>query len=269
MASPVPVPSPKAASQALTAELRDALLHDQLVLHYQPLVDLSTGTPVGYEALVRWAHPRRGLLSPRQFLFAAEQDGLIDDLGAWVLREACRQIVAWQPAWGDRRYVSVNVAASQIAAGILLPQVDAALATSGLDPLQLQLEVTESSIMTDFSEAERLMREVHQLGVRWALDDFGTGYSCLSYLRRFPVQVLKIDKSFVDDITDDDTGGPLVDGIIAMARNLRMSVVAEGIENAEQGMRVRGMGGDLGQGFFYAKPLPPEAVLAYHGLIAP
>lgn len=247
----------------LATELRSAIADDELHLVYQPIVDLATERTVGYEALVRWTHPSRGPLSPLDFIPIAERTGLIVELGAWVLHTACRQMAAWQAEFPEPRYVSVNVAGAQLQSGALSGQVRAALNASGLPPEQLLLEVTESSLIEDMEYSEEIMADVRQLGARFALDDFGTGYSSLSYLRRFPVQVLKIDKSFIDDVTDQESGGPLVHAIVNMAASLRLSVVAEGIEHDVQAEMLRGYGCDLAQGYRFSRPLNVEDVLPF------
>ena len=247
----------------LATELRAAIADDELHLVYQPIVDLATERTVGYEALVRWTHPARGPLSPIDFIPIAERTGLIVELGAWVLHTACRQMAAWQSEFSEPRYVSVNVAGAQLQSGALSGQVRAALGASGLPSHLLLLEVTESSLIEDMAFSEEIMADVRQLGARFALDDFGTGYSSLSYLRRFPVQVLKIDKSFIDDVTDQDSGGPLVHAIVNMAASLRLSVVAEGIEHDVQAEMLRGYGCDLAQGYRFSRPLNVADVLPF------
>jgi EAL domain-containing protein (putative c-di-GMP-specific phosphodiesterase class I) len=204
---------------------------------YQPIVDLKTGEVMGYEALIRWTHPTRGPLSPGEFIPIAEQSALIVDLGGWVLRTATRQLAAWQRTWQDERYVSVNVAASQLSTRALKSQVSAALKESGLGPEHLLLEVTESSLIEDIDDSITQMHQVRALGVRFALDDFGTGYSSLNYLRRFPVDVLKVDKTFIDALNEPE-GKLLVRAIINMAASLHLRVVAEGIEHVDQAVEL-------------------------------
>lgn len=245
---------------ALTADLRRAIERDELHLVYQPIVDLETGRTLGYEALARWNHPQRGLLSPAEFIPLAESTGLIVPLGGWALREACRQVQRWQQDWSDRRYISVNVAGQQLAAGVFPEQVREALALSGLPAEQLLLEVTESSLIENIDSALQQMAEVKALGARFALDDFGTGYSSLSYLRQFRVDVVKVDKSFIDDVIETD-GSSLVEAIVHMAASLRMKVVAEGIEADEQTDELRRLGCDLGQGFRFSRPLQASDVM--------
>ncbi|MBJ7470165.1 MAG: bifunctional diguanylate cyclase/phosphodiesterase [Solirubrobacteraceae bacterium] len=246
---------------ALTADLRRAIAREELHLVYQPIVDLKTNRVLGYEALARWHHPVRGLLSPAEFIPLAEATGLIVPLGGWALREACRQVQLWQQTWGERRYISVNVAGQQLAAGVLPEQVRSALFASGLPAEQLLLEVTESSLIESIDSALGQMAEVKALGARFALDDFGTGYSSLSYLRQFRVDVVKVDKSFIDDVIERD-GSSLVEAIVHLASSLRMMVVAEGIEADAQAEELRRLGCDLGQGYRFSRPLQAGDVLA-------
>ncbi|MEH3053844.1 MAG: bifunctional diguanylate cyclase/phosphodiesterase [Patulibacter minatonensis] len=243
----------------LATELRDAIEAGELHLVYQPIVELSSGRIAGYEALVRWNHPTRGPLSPAQFIPLAEQNGLIVDLGGWVLRTATAQFAEWQSRWTDQRYVSVNIAAAQLSTHVLEQQVRSALEASGLAPELLLLEVTESSLIDDLDGSIAQMDQVRELGTRFALDDFGTGYSSLSYLRRFPVDVLKVDKSFIDALGEVD-GSALVRAIIDMAIVLRLRVVAEGIEEGHQAMLLRQFDCDLGQGFHFSRPVTAEDV---------
>lgn len=245
---------------AIQAELTLALERQEFTLVYQPIVNLAERRIVGYEALVRWIHPERGMVSPADFIPVAEQTGQIVALGSWVLREACRQLAEWQRAWGDERYVSVNVASQQLQREDFAAHVSAALADSGLPARQLLLEVTESSLINDTVGSERRVNALRQLGVGLAIDDFGTGYSSLSYLHRFSFDVLKIDKSFIDHITEDGSGNALVDAIVNMARSLRLRVVAEGMEQSEQVEALALMRCELGQGYHYSRPLPAADV---------
>ncbi len=245
----------------LTADLRRAIEHDELHLVYQPIIDLKTKRALGYEALARWNHPERGLLSPAEFIPLAEATGLIVPLGGWALREACRQARVWQEGWADRRYISVNVAGQQLAAGVLPDQVREALAASGLPAEQLLLEVTESSLIENIDSTLAQMAEVKALGARFALDDFGTGYSSLSYLRQFRVDVVKVDKAFIDDVIEAD-GSSLVEAIVHMASSLRMKVVAEGIEADQQADELCRLGCDFGQGFRFSRPLAASDVMS-------
>lgn len=238
----------------LAAELRAALESDGLHLVYQPIVAARTGEVAGYEALVRWNHPTRGPMSPAEFIPIAEQSNLIVELGGWVLRTAAAQMAAWQARWDDDRYVSVNVAASQLTTRALLPQVRAALDASRLRSDRLVLEVTESSLIDDVEASIAQMKEVQAVGVSFALDDFGTGYSSLSYLQRFPVDLLKIDKTFIDAIGDHD-GLLLVRAIVNMAASLQLRVVAEGVETPDQAEALQRFGCHLLQGYHFSRPV--------------
>lgn len=244
----------------LKADLAHAIRHEELTLAYQPILDISRSEIVGYEALVRWIHPVRGFISPGEFIPVAEQTGLIVELGTWVLNEACRQLAEWRPGFERPRYVSVNVAGQQLQREDFPDVVAAALERSGLHACSLLLEVTESSLISDVEGSQRRMEAVRASGVRFAIDDFGTGYSSLSYVHRFPLDILKIDKSFIDELTTSRHGRALVDAIVKMAASLDLKVVAEGIEECEQLQTLRDIGCGLGQGFYFARPLPPLEV---------
>ena len=230
-------------------QLERAIENEELVLHYQPIVDLDLGRVAGFEALVRWQHPERGFLGPGEFIPLAEETGLIVPLGRWVLREACRQATQWAGA----PYLSVNVAGAQLEQPGFLAEVESALADGGLCAERLVLEVTESSLVDDL-EAERL-QALRRLGVRLAIDDFGTGYSSLSYLRKFPMDVLKIDRSFTRDACEDSA---LLHAIVAMGESLGLVLVPEGIEEQEQADALRALGCRLGQGFLFGRPVPAD-----------
>ncbi|GIF15498.1 putative bifunctional diguanylate cyclase/phosphodiesterase [Actinoplanes teichomyceticus] len=245
----------------LAGELHDAIVQGQLRLVYQPVFDLETGALHGAEALVRWRHPTRGFVSPGDFIPVAERSGLIVPLGSWVLREACEQLARWRAAFGPGAIeaINVNVAVRQLRDGGFVDEVAAVLSETGLTSRNLIIEVTESSVVDGWQVRETL-QALHEMGVRLALDDFGTGQSSLSLLRAFPVDVLKLDKSFVDGIAEGaDRGRLAVAAAVAqLAEYLQLKAVAEGIENAEQLERLREMGYRYGQGFFMAKPLPAE-----------
>lgn len=243
----------------LGSELHNAIIRHELFLLYQPVFDIGTGRLHGAEALVRWKHPVRGFVSPGDFIPVAERSGLIVPLGAWVLREACRQLAAWQREHGPGaiRAINVNVAVRQLRESGFVDEVAAALSDHGLLPHNLVLEVTESSV-ADGRQVRETLHALHEMGVRLALDDFGTGQSSLSLLRAFPVDVLKLDKSFVDGIADGEDRGRLAvaAAVAQLAEYLQLSAVAEGIETEVQLDRLRDMGYRLGQGFFMSKPLP-------------
>jgi len=239
--------------------LRSALERNEFVLHYQPQVDLKSGRIVGMEALIRWQHPELGMVPPARFVGVAEDTGLIVPIGAWVMRTACAQSKAWQDAGLGKLRVAVNLSARQFGAADLVPCIEAALRDTGLEAECLELELTESLFMGDVTPAVELLHRMKALGVHLSIDDFGTGYSSFSYLSRFPIDVLKIDRSFVADITHDANDAAIVDSIIALAHNLRLSVIAEGVETAEQLDYLRRQGCDEMQGYHFSRPLPAQA----------
>jgi EAL domain-containing protein (putative c-di-GMP-specific phosphodiesterase class I) len=244
----------------LEADLRLALERDELALHYQPTVDLGTGAIVGCEALVRWHHPVRGIVSPLDFIGIAEATGLIVPLGRWVLVEACRQAVAWGAGTTRRLKMAVNVSVRQFDHDDLAALVSDVLAETGMPADQLCLEMTESVLLTDTDENLTQLLRLKQLGVTLAMDDFGTGYSSLAYLRRFPMDTLKIDRSFVDRLGGDSADEALVRTIVRLGQSLGMATVAEGIEEPVQLAALRGMGCDLAQGYLFSRPVAaPEA----------
>ncbi|HEY7273113.1 MAG TPA: EAL domain-containing protein [Actinoplanes sp.] len=242
---------------ALRSDLSDAVAQDQLVLRFQPIVDLPTEAMVGVEALVRWNHPTRGLLAPDQFIDVAEESGAIVEIGGWVLREALRTIVEWKVSTPDSslQYVSVNVSARQFRTPGFVDQVRAALADTGAPPQSLLLEITESLLLRDADTVAADLRTLRGLGVRIAIDDFGTGYSSLSYLRHMPVDKLKIDKSFIDEILHSDEQLALVEAIVNLARTLRLAVIAEGIEHPAHRFKLMELGCPYGQGYLFSKPV--------------
>jgi diguanylate cyclase (GGDEF)-like protein/PAS domain S-box-containing protein len=239
-------------------DLRHAVVRGELRLHYQPVVELETGRVVGVEALLRWQHPVHGLVSPDAFIGVAEESGLIVPVGRWVLSEACRQVAKWQRATGLPLRLSVNISARQLQAPRLAEHVARTLRSTGVRPNDLVLEITESMLVDD---AERTIAKLHllrELGVRLAIDDFGTGYSSLNYLRRLPVDVLKIDRSFVQGIGTESELAALTGAIVGIGRDLGLDTVAEGIEEQSQLDALRAMGCALGQGYLFAKALPAD-----------
>lgn len=242
----------------LEGALRQALEREEFRLHYQPKVDLASGRIIGCEALVRWYHPQRGLVSPADFIPLTEETGLIVPLGTWVLKEACRQARAWQIDGLPVLSVAVNLSARQFRKGDLPQLVNETLQDVGLDPTLLELELTESMVMDDPAGAERTMRTLKNLGVGLSLDDFGTGYSSLNYLRRFPVDNLKIDRSFIHHVATDPSGASVVASVIDIAHNLGLTAVAEGVETREQLAFLIGCGCDMLQGYLFSKPLPAK-----------
>ena len=242
--------------------LHEAIDDEQFALQYQPIVDLRTARVAGVEALVRWRHPARGLLGPFHFIELAEESGAIVAIGAWVLRAALAEFARWRRDDPDisLRYLSVNVSARQFRTPGFVDQVRAALADAGARPEWLLLEITESLVLRDAEQVWADLRTLRALGVRIAIDDFGTGYSSLSYLRQMPVDVLKLDKSFIDDILASEHQRALVDAIVTLAHNLDLAVVAEGIEQPGQRSALAGMGCRYGQGYLFAKPVWPDEI---------
>jgi diguanylate cyclase (GGDEF)-like protein/PAS domain S-box-containing protein len=244
----------------LRADLQRALDNDEFALHYQPIVSMETGGVVGVEALVRWMHPQRGLVNPDAFIPLAEETGLVVPLGLRVLERACRQVVEWSVA-NPGLSVSINVSQRQLRRGEFGDEVGQVLAATGIEPSRIALEITESAIMADVETTIERLQALKALGVRLAVDDFGTGYSSFSWLRQLPVDVLKIDKEFVDELGRREQGGFLVAAIIDLAHNLGLRTVAEGIERPTQLARLKDMHCDLGQGYHVGKPMPPDQVV--------
>jgi diguanylate cyclase (GGDEF)-like protein len=237
---------------ALETGLRRALERDELRLHYQPKVDLATGHICGMEALLRWQHPQMGPVAPDRFIPIAEESGLILPIGTWVLKTACMQNRAWQLQGMQRFPVAVNLSPRQFAEESLLDDIKSALADSGLEASDLELEITESMVMNDPEQAVNTLRRLKHLGIRVAIDDFGTGYSSLAYLKRFPIDSVKVDRSFVEDIPQDVDSMAIAQAIIAMAHTLRLKVVAEGVESEAQVSFLRGEGCDEIQGHYFS-----------------
>jgi diguanylate cyclase (GGDEF)-like protein len=247
----------------LEADLARAIRQGELVMHYQPEVDLRTNRIIGFEALVRWNHSRRGLLPPAEFIPIAEETGLILPLGQWGLAEACRQMVEWRSTGSEslkKARISVNLSAKQLEQPDLVSHVEQVLTATGLNPASLRLEVTESSLIADTPTAQSNMLALEKLGVGLHMDDFGTGYSSLDYLQRFPFDTLKIDRSFVRGIVYDHESRLIVGSILHLARSFGMDVVAEGIEDAEQLEELRTMGCPCGQGFYFARPMDAASI---------
>jgi EAL domain-containing protein (putative c-di-GMP-specific phosphodiesterase class I) len=250
----------------LEQRLLEALEKGQFELHYQPLIDLSAGEISGFEALVRWRHPDRGLIAPADFIAVAEDSGLIVEIGRWVFGEACRALAALRRARpepeGRRYFMTVNVSGRQLQDARFLEAVQQVVSENGIDPEDLTLEVTESMLMQDPDRAARTLDAAAESGFVIALDDFGTGYSSLSYLHRFPIDTLKVDRSFVAALEDEGQSGAIVRSIVQLARGLSMRVVGEGIETDEQARLMRALGCDCGQGYFYAPPADLDTVAA-------
>jgi EAL domain-containing protein (putative c-di-GMP-specific phosphodiesterase class I) len=245
----------------LKEELRLAIEREELRLYFQPIVDLHTGLTVATEALVRWEHPRRGLVAPSEFVPLAEETGLILSLGQWVLEEACQQARAWSGDGGcdvPDIAVHVNLSAVELRDRQLCERVRATLDRTGLDPRRLVFEITETLLLDDAESVCETLAELRALGVRFALDDFGTGYSSLSYLHTLPLDMLKVAKSFVDGLGRGGRDASFVRMIIELARTLGMSVIAEGIETAEQAQALAALQCEYGQGFHLGRPSPMQ-----------
>jgi len=244
----------------LESDLRQALAQGEFLLHYQPKVELATGLIIGTEALLRWRHPRRGLVPPKEFISLAEETGLIAAIGEWALAAACARTKAWQDQGFARLSVAVNLSARQFADPMLLPKLTGIIRESGLHPSSLELEITESMVMSHGESAVAVLESLKSIGVTIAIDDFGTGYSSLAYLKRFPIDAIKIDRSFIQDIPADSDDKKITRAIIAMAHSMRLKVVAEGVETAEQLSFLRTQRCDAVQGYFLYRPLQEDAV---------
>jgi EAL domain-containing protein (putative c-di-GMP-specific phosphodiesterase class I) len=243
----------------LEMDLREAVDGDQLFLVYQPTFDLQTEAVRGVEALVRWRHPTRGIVTPDHFIGLAEDAGLIVPIGRWVLREACRQAAEWH-ATGRTIGMSVNVSGRQLDDDRIGEDVRRALADTGLDPAALTLEVTETALMRDPDATARRLHALKELGVRIAIDDFGTGYSSMAYLRQFPVDAMKIDRAFISDIAASKESAALVHTLVQLGKTLELETLGEGIEEPAQLRNLQHEQCDSGQGFLFARPLPPAEI---------
>jgi diguanylate cyclase (GGDEF)-like protein len=243
---------------AFESNLRHALEDRQFEIHYQPKVDCKTGRITGVEALLRWRHPDLGLVPPSKFIPVAEETGLIVPIGRWVLRNACRQLMAWRRAGFPAMRMAVNLSGRQFADDRLLDDVRTILAETALPPDSLEIEITESVLMADVRKTRAVLKAFRALSIRLSVDDFGTGYSSLSNLKRFPVDTIKVDRSFVRDLATNDEDKAIANAIIAMGRTLGMSIVAEGVETDAQASFLRDQGCDEIQGFFYSRPVPPS-----------
>ncbi len=244
----------------LENELHGALERGEMLVYYQPLIDLHSGQITAMEALVRWQHPTLGLISPVKFIPIAEANGLIVPIGEWVLRTACTQNRIWQLAEFTPIRISVNLSSRQFEQSNLVEVVSQILEETGLKASYLELEVTESFLMADIERSVKTLKQLRELGICLALDDFGTGYSSLNYLKRFPVNMLKIDRSFVQDVTSNPDSAAITDAIIALAKSLRLNITAEGVETQEQLDYLRMRGCDEGQGFYFSRPVPADII---------
>lgn len=245
------------------SELHEALRNRQFELHYQPKVDTLTGRVDSAEALIRWRHPQRGLVPPNEFISIADECGLLDAIGEWVLFEACRQAKAWQNEGLPSVRVAVNLASSQFRLANLVDQIRRALEASGLNPQLLEVELTETAVMSDAEESIQILEAISRMGVLVSVDDFGTGYSSMSYLRRFPIDKLKIDRCFVDQMTRRPEDASIVQAIISLAHSLHLKVIAEGVETPEQLALLAELGCDQYQGFHFSPALEPTQFLAF------
>ncbi len=248
----------------IESDLRQAVAQSAFFLCYQPIFDLRTSQLYGFEALIRWQHPEKGLISPADFIPTAEETGLIVPIGKWVLREACQQFQHWQVRFPQIRdlKLSVNLSGKQIQEPTLLTTIDQILAESGLDGSCLRLEITESMLMDSGADSSHLLQQLRDRNILLSIDDFGTGYSCLSYLHRLPVNTLKVDRSFVDQMTQDAESYEIVRTVVTLAHTLGMTVVAEGVETAAQIEALKDLNCEFAQGYFFAKPLPQQAAEA-------
>ena len=241
----------------LETELRRALERDEFLVYYQPIIHIVTGEVLGFESLVRWRHPKRGIILPGEFIPAAEQTGLIVALGEWVLRESCRQLKSWHEQFpgNSELSISVNLSCKQFMQPDLVARIAKTLESTGLEPRFLKLEITESHVMENSDVAITIMNSLRELGVQLSIDDFGTGYSSLSYLQRLPINYLKIDRSFISLMDSNYENGEIVRAIIMLARNLKMQVIAEGIETEKQSQQLIDLNCTLGQGYYYSRPV--------------
>ena len=254
--------SAMAARLQLCNDLGQALKRDELILHYQPIVELASGTVIGVEALVRWQHPERGLLHPGEFIAAAEASGQIVELGGWVLRAAAKQQAAWAREGLGHLFIAVNASAQQFKRNVLPEQLQLALDESGAEARRLQIELTEHTLIEDVETNVQILASLRARGIQIAIDDFGTGLSSLAYLKRLPIDKLKIDRSFVNDLTTGDEDTAIVATILSLARALHLDVVAEGIENVQQQEILQRLGAQHGQGYLFSRPVPAERIRA-------
>jgi diguanylate cyclase (GGDEF)-like protein len=247
---------------AMESSLRRAIERNEFLLHYQPKLDLRTGAIGGVEALIRWQHPDLGMVPPIQFIKLAEETGLIVEIGEWVLKTACEQNKQWRDQGIPPMRVAVNLSARQFAQKTLVSDVARTIAQSGLTPDCLELEITESLVMDNPESAAETLHKLKNMGISLSIDDFGTGFSSLAYLKRFPIDCIKIDRSFIKDIPTEADDMAITRGIIALGHSLRLKIIAEGVETKEQQDFLRSNGCDEMQGFLFSKPLPAEQVTA-------
>jgi EAL domain-containing protein (putative c-di-GMP-specific phosphodiesterase class I) len=250
--------------QKMETDLRYAIVCNELEVYYQPIVSLDTMRLYGFEALVRWNHPQNGLITPADFIPLSEDTGLVIPMTVQILKASCQQAIEWQQKYPQLRYLamSVNLSGKHFSDSSLVGQIESILQETGIEPQCLKLEITESSTMEDAEKAIEKLREIKRLGVKLSIDDFGTGYSSLSYLRRFPLDTLKIDRSFVSAMDESTESDEIVNTIMALAKSLKLDVVAEGIENVEQLKHLRRLGCEYGQGYLFSCPLTVTGVEA-------
>ena len=252
------------ARKNMERDLRQALERDELQLYYQPRVNIKTGEMVGAEALLRWQHPEKGMVPPNEFIPIAESTGLIMEIGAWVLNTACAQHVAWRDAGLSAISVAVNLSAVQFRSASLIETVSQAIKDTGIEPSYLELEITESMIMDRIESVLQILQWFRNLGIQMSIDDFGTGYCSLGYLKRFPVNNLKIDRSFVRGVIEEEDDAAIVKTIITLSRNLGLKVVAEGVETNAQLEFLRQQGCEEAQGYYFSRPVPADQLIAWH-----
>jgi two-component system CheB/CheR fusion protein len=241
---------------SLGTDLHHALERNELLLHFQPIVDINSGKIAGMEALLRWQHPEQGMIPPLKFIPLAEETGLIVPIGEWVLRSACEHLKEWQDQDYDVCRVAINLSSIQFRQKNLVETIARILEETGADPHLIELEITESLLMKNTDEVVETLRKLSDMGLEISIDDFGTGYSSLNYLKRFPIDILKIDRSFVTDIASDPDDATIVRAIIALAHSLHMKVIAEGVEDAAQLEFLREHACDEYQGYYFSKPVP-------------
>ena len=249
------------ARLALECDLREAIHQNRLELHFQPLVDLQSQQTAAYEALARWNHPKLGAVPPQHFIKVAEEIGEMRILGSWIIRQACHTARSWPDGIG----VAINLSPQQFEGDDLLPLVEGVIRETGIDPFRIEFEITESLLISDKERVAGILQALKALGVRIALDDFGTGYSSMSYLHRFPIDKIKIDRSFVADMAHKPEAAAIIETISLLARRLGLTTTAEGIETEAQAIFLRSIGCDEGQGYYFAKPLPAETCCEWLG----
>ena len=247
----------------LESGLRRGLAANEFELHFQPKVEVATNQTKSVEALIRWRHPQRGLMRPDAFIPLAEESGIIVELGEWVLREACRNARQWQLAGMMPLRIAVNLSARQFRQKQLVEVVQSALRDADLPPQFLELELTESAVMYDPEESARILEQLSRLGVQISIDDFGAGYSSLSHLKRFPLDKLKIDRSFIRDVIHSSEDASIVRAVISLAHSLKLKVIAEGVESSEQLEFLRELGCDRYQGYYFSPPMSSEELAAW------